>query len=105
MPPSTEGLGFLGCACRQSTAYRITRLWCQRRPAPDEGFEWRQSRPREAALLGDGGRPDGYGIILFRRSLQGRPGCFFAMVVTVVAMLNEYYGMLMGEYEVAHWRR
>jgi D-glycero-alpha-D-manno-heptose-7-phosphate kinase len=44
----------------------------------------------------------GYGIILSSSAPPGSGlGSSSAMVVTVVALLNEYYGVAMGEYEVA----
>jgi D-glycero-alpha-D-manno-heptose-7-phosphate kinase len=45
----------------------------------------------------------GYGIILSSSAPPGSGlGSSSAMVVTVVALLNEYYGIAMGEYEMAH---
>jgi D-glycero-alpha-D-manno-heptose-7-phosphate kinase len=45
----------------------------------------------------------GYGIVLSSSVPPGSGlGSSSAMVVTVVALLNEYYGVAMGEYEVAH---
>ncbi|HTW07516.1 MAG TPA: hypothetical protein VME46_08400 [Acidimicrobiales bacterium] len=45
----------------------------------------------------------GYGIVLSSYAPPGSGlGSSSAMVVTVVAMLNEYYGVAMGEYEMAH---
>ncbi|HTT88953.1 MAG TPA: hypothetical protein VMF65_05315 [Acidimicrobiales bacterium] len=73
--------------------------------APDEGFELDGNLDLVKAVLRRGWRdgPNGYGIILSTSAPPGSGlGASSAMVVTVVAMLNEYYGMPMGEYEVAH---
>ncbi len=44
----------------------------------------------------------GYGIVLSSSAPPGSGlGSSSAMVVTVVSLLNEYYGVAMGEYEVA----
>jgi D-glycero-alpha-D-manno-heptose-7-phosphate kinase len=74
--------------------------------APDEGFEPDGNNlDLVKAALRRGWRegPNGYGITLSTSAPPGSGlGASSAMVVTVVAMLNEYYGMPMGEYEVAH---
>ena len=73
--------------------------------APDEGFQLDGNLDLIKAALRRGWRdgPNGYGIILSSSAPPGSGlGASSAMVVTVVAMLNEYYGMPMGEYEVAH---
>src|SRR5271155_2110345 len=73
--------------------------------APNEGFELDGNLDLVKAALRRSWRdgPGGYGIIL---STSGPPGSGLgtssAMVVTVVALLNEFYGVPMGEYEVAH---
>ena len=75
------------------------------RLAPDEGFQLDGNLDLIKAALRRGWRdgPNGYGIILSSSVPPGSGlGASSAMVVTVVAMLNEYYGMPMGEYEVAH---
>ncbi len=72
---------------------------------PDEGFQLDGNLDLIKAALRRGWRdgPNGYGIILSSSVPPGSGlGASSAMVVTVVAMLNEYYGMPMGEYEVAH---
>lgn len=73
--------------------------------APSEGFQLDGNLDLVKAVLRRGWRegPNGYGIILSSSAPPGSGlGASSAMVVTVVAMLNEYYGMPMGEYEVAH---
>jgi D-glycero-alpha-D-manno-heptose-7-phosphate kinase len=75
------------------------------RLAPDEGFELDGNLDLVKAALRrvwrDGS--NGYGIILSSSAPPGSGlGASSAMVVTVVAMLNEFYGMPMGEYEIAH---
>ncbi len=73
--------------------------------APGEGFEFDGNLDLVKAVLRRGWRegPNGYGMILSSSAPPGSGlGASSAMVVTVVAMLNEYYGMPMGEYEVAH---
>ena len=75
------------------------------RLAPDEGFQLDGNLDLIKAALRRGWRdgPNGYGIILSSSVPPGSGlGASSAMVVTVVAMLNEYYGMPMGEYEIAH---
>jgi D-glycero-alpha-D-manno-heptose-7-phosphate kinase len=73
--------------------------------APDEGFQLDGNLDLVKAALRRGWRDghNGYGIILSSSAPPGSGlGSSSAMVVTVVAMLNEYYGMPMGEYEIAH---
>ena len=73
--------------------------------APDEGFQFDGNLDLIKAALRRGWRdgPNGYGIILSTSAPPGSGlGASSAMVVTLVAMLNEYYGMPMGEYELAH---
>jgi D-glycero-alpha-D-manno-heptose-7-phosphate kinase len=72
---------------------------------PNEGFALDGNLDLVKAALRRGWRegPHGYGIILSTSAPPGSGlGASSAMVVTVVAMLNEYYGMPMGEYEIAH---
>jgi len=73
--------------------------------APNEGFELDGNLDLVKAALRRSWRdgPGGYGIILSTSAPQGSGlGASSAMVVTVVALLNEFYGVPMGEYEVAH---
>jgi D-glycero-alpha-D-manno-heptose-7-phosphate kinase len=73
--------------------------------APNEGFELDGNLDLVKAVLRRSWRegPGGYGIILSTSAPPGSGlGASSAMVVTVVALLNEYYGEPMGDYEVAH---
>jgi D-glycero-alpha-D-manno-heptose-7-phosphate kinase len=73
--------------------------------APNEGFELDGNLDLVKAVLRRAWRdePGGYGIILSASVPPGSGlGASSAMVVTVVALLNEYYGVPMGEYEIAH---
>ncbi|MGH9104675.1 MAG: GHMP kinase [Acidimicrobiales bacterium] len=73
--------------------------------APADGFKSDGNLDLIKAALRRLWREDdhGCGIILSSSAPPGSGlGSSSAMVVTVVALLNEYYGLPMGEYEVAH---
>jgi D-glycero-alpha-D-manno-heptose-7-phosphate kinase len=74
------------------------------RIAPEDGFAFDGNLDLVKAALRRVWREEehGYGIVLSSSAPPGSGlGSSSAIVVTVVAMLNEYYGVAMGEYDVA----